>query len=318
LIDMGNRLLVVGSINIDLVAATQRIPLAGETVLASSFQTFPGGKGANQAYAAARLGAAVSMIGKVGNDSFGPALLNSLESAGVDGSAIQVVPTSSGLALITTAANGENAIVVVAGANAHVLPSDLDDYIELIRRSAIILTQLEIPMETVEHLASLAEAEKIPLVLDPAPARTLPSSLLARVTWLTPNETETCTLLRMAPQELAQSSLKVAANRLMQSGPRNVLLKLGSRGCYIAQSNGRHTLVPANPVQAVDATGAGDAFNAAFATALIEGKDPVSSASFAAAVAAISVTRHGAQPSMPARNEVDAFLADRSDLERAR
>jgi ribokinase len=318
LIDMGKRLLVVGSINIDLVAATQRIPLAGETVLASNFQTFPGGKGANQAYAAARLGAAVSMIGKVGNDNFGPALLSSLESAGVDGSAIQVVPTSSGLALITTAANGENAIVVVAGANAHVLPSDLDYYIELIRRSAILLTQLEIPLKTVEHLAAIAQAEKIPLVLDPAPARILPSSLLARVTWLTPNETETCTLLGMAPQELAQSSVKDAANRLIQSGPRNVLLKLGSRGCYIAQSNGEHTLVPANLVQSVDATGAGDAFNAAFATALIEGKDPISSASFAAAVAAISVTRHGAQPSMPARSEVDAFLADRADLERAR
>jgi len=315
---MRNRLLVVGSINIDLVAATQRIPRAGETVLASDFQTFPGGKGANQAYAAAQLGAAVSMIGKVGNDNFGPALLNSLESAGVDSSAIQVAPTSSGLALITTVANGENTIVVVAGANAHVLPSDLDRDLELIRRSAIILTQLEIQLETVEHLAALAETEKIPLVLDPAPARTLPPSLLGRVTWLTPNETETCTLLGMAPQELAQSSLKDAANRLIQSGPRNVLLKLGSRGCYIAESNRRHTLVPAIPVQAIDATGAGDAFNAAFATALIEGKDPVSSASFAAAVAAISVTRHGAQPSMPARNEVDMFLADRSDLEAAR
>jgi ribokinase len=315
---MGNKLLVVGSINIDLVAATQRMPLAGETVLASNFQTFPGGKGANQAYAAAQLGAAVCMIGKVGNDTFGPALLKSLESAGVDSSAIQVAPASSGLALITTTANGENAIVVVAGANAHVLPSDLDRYIELLRRSAIVLTQLEIPLETVEHLAALAEAEKIPLVLDPAPARTLPSSLLARVTWLTPNETETCTLLGWAPQKLTQSSLKDAANRLMQSGPRNVLLKLGSRGCYLAQSNGNHTLVPANPVQAIDATGAGDAFNAAFATALIEGKDPVSSASFAAAVAAISVTRHGAQPSMPARNEVDIFLADHSDLERTR
>jgi ribokinase len=220
--------------------------------------------------------------------------------------------------LITTAATGENAIVVVSGANSHVLPSDLDRYIELIRRSAIILTQLEIPLETVEYLAALAEAKEIPLVLDPAPARTLPSSLLARVTWLTPNETETCALLGLPPQELAQSSLKDVANRLIRSGPQNVLLKLGSRGCYIAQSNGKHTLVPANPVQAIDATGAGDAFNAAFATALTEGKDPVSSASFAAAVAAISVTRHGAQPSMPDRDEVDTFLADRSDLERAR
>ena len=315
---MGNRLLVVGSINIDLVAATHRIPLAGETVLASNFQTFPGGKGANQAYAAAQLGAAVSMIGKVGNDNFGPELLKNLESAGVEGSAIQVAPTSSGLALITTAANGENAIVVVSGANSHLLPSDLDRYIELIRRSAIILTQLEIPLETVEHLAAIAETENIPFVLDPAPARTLPSSLLARVTWLTPNETETCTLLSRAPQELAQSSLKDVANRLIQSGPQNVLLKLGSRGCYIAQSSGKHALAPANPVQAIDSTGAGDAFNAAFATALIEGKDPMSSASFAAAVAAISVTRHGAQPSMPARNEVDTFLEDRADLERTR
>src|SRR5262249_25685432 len=164
-------------------------------------------------YAAARLGASVRMIGKVGDDSFGPMLRASLASTGVDTSAIQVAPTSSGLALITTAAGGENAIVVVPGANAQLLPADLDQHPALIPQSAMILGQLEIPMATVAHLAAIAEAQQIPFLLDPAPARPLPTSLLARVTWLTPNETETCTLLGMPAQELSLDALPDVANR---------------------------------------------------------------------------------------------------------
>jgi ribokinase len=311
---MQKRLIVVGSINLDMVAGAPRIPLAGETVSATTFNTFPGGKGANQAVAAACLGAPVSMIGMLGNDNFGTQLRASLEAPGVDTKAVGEVPASSGLALITTADNGENAIVVVAGANAYLSPRDLDKHINVIRSAGIILTQLEIPLETVEHLATIAQRENIPLVLDPAPARPLPASLLACVEWLTPNETETCCLLRRSIQELPQDTLEDAARQLMQHGSRNVLLKLGTRGCYLALADGTRALLPAYSVRAVDTTGAGDAFNGAFATALLQGKTPVVSATWASAVAAISVTRHGAQPSMPTQQEVNDFLANNADL----
>jgi ribokinase len=311
---MQKRLLVVGSINLDMVAGAQRIPLAGETVSANSFNTFPGGKGANQAFAAACLGAPVSMIGMLGNDTFGTQLRASLEAPGVDTRAVGVVPASSGLALITTADNGENAIVVVGGANAYLSPRDLDKHIDVIRSAGIILTQLEIPLETVEHLAAVARRENIPLILDPAPARPLPVSLLACTEWLTPNETEACSLLGRPIQELPQDALEGAALQLMQRGSRNVLFKLGSRGCYLALADGTRALLPAYSVRAVDTTGAGDAFNGAFATALLRGKTSVASATWASAVAAISVTRRGAQPSMPTKEEVDDFLANSADL----
>src|SRR5215469_7013362 len=192
-------IVVVGSINLDLVAATKCIPIAGETVTGLSFRTFPGGKGANQAVAAARLGAAVSLIGKLGADAFGIELRNNLIVANVDTDAVGSVSTSSGVALITTDEDGQNAITVVAGANGHVSPGDLDANLDLIHNAGILLTQLEIPLETVERLTDIASAHKIPLMLDPAPARPLPPSLLERVDWLTPNETETCILTGLPP-----------------------------------------------------------------------------------------------------------------------
>jgi ribokinase len=175
---MAKPIVVVGSINLDLVGATHRIPIAGETVAGLSFQTFPGGKGANQAVAAARLGGSVSMLGKLGTDVFGAQLRESLEESKVNTDGIEVVPGSSGVALITTDTKGANAITVVAGANAHLSPADLETHIGLIRSAGILLTQLEIPLETVEYLAALAIRARIPLVLDPAPARQLPASLL--------------------------------------------------------------------------------------------------------------------------------------------
>lgn len=307
---MAKRIVVVGSINLDLVAATPRIPVAGETVAGLSFQTFPGGKGANQAVSAARLGASVSMIGKLGTDVFGARLREDLEKSNVHTDAVQAVPGSSGVALITIDADGNNAITVVAGANAHLSPADLDKNISLIRSAGILLTQLEIPLETVEHLAAIAVREQIPLMMDPAPARPLPSSLLECVTWLTPNETESCSLLGLAPQELSKEQMADTANALLERGSRNVILKLGARGCYLALSDGTRQLLPAFPVKAVDTTAAGDAFNGALAVALLNGEDPHSSAWWASAVAAVSVTRQGAQPSMPTRAEVERFLAD--------
>ena len=307
---MPKRLLVVGSINLDLVASARRIPLPGETVSGNTFNTFPGGKGANQAVAAGRLGAPVSMIGRLGNDAFGTQLRASLEAAGVDTKAVEVAPTSSGIALITTAEDGQNAIVVVPGANGELSPRELEKHLALIRDAGIILAQLEIPLETIELLATIARRENIPLMLDPAPARALPSSLMASVDWLTPNETETLTLLQRSATELSSNEVEDAAQQLLKLGSHNVLLKLGDRGCYVALASGERVLVPAYRVKPVDTTAAGDAFNGAFATALLRGSDPVASVKYAAAVAAISVTRHGAQPSMPAQAEVENFLRD--------
>jgi ribokinase len=307
---MPKRIIVVGSINLDLVAATQRIPVAGETVAGLTFRTFPGGKGANQAVAAARLGGSVSMIGRVGSDAFGVELRNNLEESNVNTEAVEIVPGSSGIALITTDVRGQNAITVVAGANGELSPAHLDAYLPLIQSAGIVLTQLEIPVETVEHLATLTADEGIPLVLDPAPARSLPRSLLKRVDWLTPNETETCVLTGQPPGELTGESTEAAANALLDRGSRNVILKLGDRGCYVALSDGTRQQLPAYLVRAVDSTAAGDAFNGAFAVALMNGQEAVESASFASAVAAISVTRHGAQTSMPTSVEADRFLDD--------
>jgi ribokinase len=308
---MPKRLLVVGSINLDLVASSKRIPLPGETVSGNTFNTFPGGKGANQAVAAGKLGAPASMIGRIGNDAFGTQLRASLEAAGVDTKAVEVVKTSSGIALITTAEDGQNAIVVVPGANGELSPRELEKHLPLIREAGIILAQLEIPLETIELLATIARRESIPLMLDPAPARALPASLLASVDWITPNETETLTLLQRSAAELTSGEhLEDAAQQLLKQGCCNVVLKLGERGCYVAQGSGERTTVPAYCVKAVDSTAAGDAFNGAFATALLRGSDPVAGVKYASAVAAISVTRHGAQPSMPTQAEVDAFLRD--------
>lgn len=307
---MAKSIVVVGSINLDLVATATRIPVAGETVAGLSFQTFPGGKGANQAVAAARLGASVSMMGKLGTDIFGAQLRASLEGSRVNTGGVEVVPGSSGVALITTDEKGENAITVVAGANARLSPADLDKHIDLLRNAGVLLTQLETPLETVEYLAAIALRERIPLILDPAPARPLPASLLKCVDWLTPNETESSFLLGRAPEELSEAGLEDAANTLLALGSRNVILKLGKRGCYVALMDGTRKLLPAYSVRAVDTTAAGDAFNGAFAVALLNGQDPLSSASWASAVAAISVTRPGAQSSMPTLVEVDRFLVE--------
>jgi ribokinase len=229
----------------------------------------------------------------------------------VDTAAIAIESTSSGIAQIITAANGENVIVVIPGANASVSPQYVEKHLALIRNAGIVLTQLETPLETVEFLASITRKEGIPLVLDPAPARPLSTSLLERVDWLTPNESETCSLLGLESQDLPENKISELAETLLQRGSRNVLLKLGQRCCFLALADGRRVSIPAYAVRAIDSTAAGDAFNGAFASALLEGHDPVRAASWASAVAAISVTRRGAQPSMPVHTEVLSFLKER-------
>lgn len=305
---MGKPIVVVGSINLDLVATAERIPLAGETLAGQQFHTFFGGKGANQAVAVARLGHEVTMVGKVGRDSFGAELLAGLAAVGVDTSAVQTVSGSSGVALIATTNKGENSIIVVAGANGNLLPEDVDRNRDLICSAGMVLTQLEIPMATVEHLVETARAAGVPLMLDPAPAQVLSPQVLSQLDWITPNESETQRLLDLDDVELDAAECQHAAEKLLAQGVRNVLLKLGRRGSFLAEANGRTSFIPAYRVEAVDTTGAGDAFNGAFAVALMRGSLPQEAAHFASAVAAISVTRKGAQISMPDADEVSRFL----------
>ena len=302
---MSKQIVVIGSINLDLVASAARIPQKGETVHGQSFQTFLGGKGANQAVAASRLGAAVTMIGKIGNDSFGLDLKRGLETAGVNTAGIRKGKGSSGVALITTDRAAHNSIVVIPGANDQLEPRDLERYRKRIEAAAVVLTQLEIPIPTIEFLATITLKSKVPLVLDPAPALQLSRKLIRAVTWLTPNETESATLLQntYSPSDIAEVS-----ERILAMGCRNVVLKLGARGVFLAGRDTEPHRIGGFKVRAVDTTAAGDAFNGAFAVALTQGKSPIESARFACAVAAISVTRKGAQPSMPRLKETNDFI----------
>jgi len=303
---MNKPIVVVGSINLDLVANAAKLPVPGETVFGRDFHTFFGGKGGNQAVAAAKLGYPVTMIGKVGEDAFGLQLIDGLRNNGVDTKGVDTVPGPSGVALITTDAKGENSIVVVPGANGHLRPSDIQQHKDILSNAGIILTQLEIPLETVAALGKFAKEHNVPLILDPAPAQFLPASILRNLRWITPNEVETYHLLHKSGSQLSESE---AGEHLLAQGVTHVLLKLGPRGALVLEDAKTRTLVPGFTVSAVDTTAAGDAFNGAFAVALLRGKSATEAARFANAVAAVSVTRRGAQPSMPTAAEVKQFLS---------
>ncbi|MFZ3217614.1 MAG: ribokinase [Candidatus Acidiferrales bacterium] len=306
---MRKPIVVVGSINLDLVASADHVPLPGETIIGSDFRTFHGGKGANQAVGVARLGYPVSMLGNVGDDSFAAPLKNGLRRAGVRVSSVRSVKGSSGVALINIGSDGQNNIVVVPGANGKLLPKDISAHASLLRKAGMLLAQLEIPLITLETLGVFAHRHNIPLMLDPAPARELPSGLLQVVTWLTPNESETRILCGLAPSEpVTPATAARCADLLRARGPKNVVIKMGAQGAYIATADGLRHMAPSFAIKAVDSTAAGDAFNAGFAVSLLSGKKPLEAARYAAAVAAISVTRKGAQPSMPTAREVARFL----------
>jgi ribokinase len=215
------------------------------------------------------------------------------------------VDEASGVALINVAAKGENCIVVAPGANALLSPSDVDAHIEIIRAAGVVLVQLEIPLETVAHLTAVCAREQVPVIMDPAPAQELSPQQLRAVSWFTPNETEA---RFYAGGDGGQNDACQRAKELIERGIRGLVLKLGARGAYVATAEGIAAHVAAFPVEAVDATAAGDAFNGAFAAGLMLGKDPVESARFASAAAAISVTRRGAQPSMASRQETQELL----------
>lgn len=302
-------IVVVGSINQDLVVAAPHIPGAGETIIGTDFQVHPGGKGANQAVAVARLGYPVHMIGRLGDDAVGAQMRAHLQQSGVGTEAIGTSEGASGVALIVVSAKGENSIVVAPGANAKLTPQDIEANLALIKQAGIVLAQLETPLDTVEALALICARADVPLMLDPAPAQQLPASVLKSVAWITPNETEAAFYAHANAADV--SAPAAIARALFVSGCRGVVLKLGSRGAYLANAEGKTEQVPAFAVHAIDSTAAGDAFNGAFAVGLMLGKSPGESAVFAAAVAAISVTRRGAQPSMPTMDEVETFMQSR-------
>jgi ribokinase len=307
-------IVVVGSINTDLVSVARRIPAAGETVIGTDFHIHPGGKGANQAMAVARLGYPVQLIGRLGNDQFGSRLRSHLESSGVDISGVATSDGTSGVAVIVVSERGENSIVVTPGANFKVTPLDVETNLESIRNAGVVLAQLEIPIETVDYLATICVREDVPLILDPAPATDLPPSIFNRIAWLTPNQSEAAFYVGGAGHRADSHSPDEIAKELFSRGSRGVALKMGERGVFLASRDISGTLIPAFKLHAVDTTAAGDAFNGGFATGLMLGKSPAESARFACAVAGISVTRYGAQPSMPSMSEVERFLNLTIDL----
>jgi ribokinase len=299
-------IVVVGSVTMDMVTLTRQIPSIGQTVIGTCFSTTPGGKGANQAVAAARLGYPVHMVGKVGDDVYGPALLENLARAGVDIASIETTAGPSGLAPIFLAETGENAIVVVPGANGTVDAAFVDRHADLIRSAGMVLCQLEIPMETISHTLALCAEAGVPVMLDPAPAATLPEELWSQIAWFTPNETEAVFYLE------TDRTPESAAKFLLFRGPKGVVLKRGAEGSFVAVAGGEAAWVSSLAVEAIDTVGAGDCFNGAFAVALLEGNHPWAAARIAAIAAAVSVTRRGAQASMPTRADIQEFLSKRN------
>jgi ribokinase len=301
--NLSKPIVVFGSINMDLVARTPMIPRAGQTLIGTAFNTTPGGKGANQAVAVARLGYPVHMIGAVGDDVFAQALLDNLRSSGVDASAVQRVSGPSGVAPIAVADSGENSIIVVPGANAKVDGGLVDRYLTLIESAGMVLCQLELPIESTLHMLEVCAGAQVPVILDPAPAADLPHFAWPLIQWCTPNETEA---ILYAGTGL---SAEQTAQKLLALGLQGVVLKRGAEGAYVATSSGEAAWIKPFPVRAIDTVAAGDCFNGAFAVALMEGNSPVQAARFASAAAALSVTRRGAQASMPSRAEANAMLA---------
>jgi ribokinase len=304
-------LVVVGSLNADFVVRVDRFPAPGETLRGHRFDVLAGGKGGNQAAAAARLGGRVAMVGQVGGDAQGAWLRTSLVAAGVDVRGVSTDDSvSSGVALITTDAAGQNEIVVVAGANGTFTPERLAPAAMLLRQASVVLLQLESPMATVERAAADARAAGATLLIDPAPAADVPNQLLGLASLVTPNESELA-VLAAAPVldgPTPEDEIDRRAQQLLARGAEAVLVKLGGRGARLMTPSQRIAW-PAFPVDVLDTTAAGDAFNGALAVALAEGAELADAIRFACAAGALSVTRAGAQPSMPTRDEVERLLA---------
>ena len=301
------RIAVIGSLNMDLVVQTPKIPEPGETIIGThDLQMIPGGKGANQAYCSARLGADVAMIGRVGNDAFGKQLVDNLNKAGVDTHhIIHDSDASTGIAMIAVEEGGQNSIVVSPGANGRVDLSDILQAETAILSADLILLQLEIPLPAVIEAAQLAKKHGVKVVLNPAPAQQLPDELLSVIDILIPNETEAALL--SGCNVGTDCGIKQAAAKLQQSVIKTIIMTRGSRGAsLIAENEIEH--FPAFPAKAIDTTGAGDAFVGSFAVAFAEGKSIKEAIRFGNAAGALASTKSGAQPSMPGRDDLDKML----------
>ena len=299
-------IVVFGSINMDLVARTPRLPNPGETLMGNSFQTIPGGKGANQAVACARLGTTTFMVGRVGGDVFGETLKAELANSRVDHSQVEIDnEVSSGVALIAVEESAENMIIVIPGANGQVNEDDLPRLGKVLDQSEILLLQLEIPLEMVVAAAKIAKEKGVRVILDPAPAQTLPGEIYSLVDIITPNETEAALLVGfpVKTQEDAARAVRV----LKERGVQQVIIKMGSQGAFTVIED-KEKFFDAFPVAAVDSVAAGDAFNGALAVALSEDKPFEAAVLWGMAGGALSVTKEGAQPAMPERNELIALL----------
>ena len=295
-------ILVVGSLNADLVVRTPRFPQPGETISGDDLQVIPGGKGANQAVAAARLGASVSMLGRVGKDNFGDFLLNNLKANHVGSQLVQRDEASTGTATIIVDSNGQNSIVLSAGANGKVSPADVESASFLHHK--LLLLQLEIPLPTVLSAAKRAKENNLRVILNPAPAKAIPDELIALADFIIPNETELSLLTSMDVNDI--SSTEKAARVLLQRGAKNVIVTLGSRGALIVNKD-TSTHVDTYKVNVVDTTAAGDAFIGGFASVL-DSSSLLDAVRYGCACGALATTKFGAQPSLPTKEDVEKFI----------
>jgi len=300
------KIVVIGSSNTDMVVRTPALPRPGETVLGGEFIMAPGGKGANQAVAAARAGGEVTFIARIGDDVFGRQSLEGLVRDGIHIEHIVEDKNSpSGVALIIVGPDGENCIAVASGSNAGLAAADVRKAKAVISSADIVLLQLESPLETVQEAAGIAAAAGVPVILNPAPARALSDDILRKVAYLTPNETEAEIMTGITL--IKSSDLAEAAGMLLAKGMKAVLITLGAKGVYVA-SREKQEVVPAFKVIPVDTTAAGDAFNGALAVALAERRPLFEAARMANAAAALATTKMGAQPSLPSRRDIDELL----------
>jgi ribokinase len=308
---MAGKVVIVGSLNMDLVACAARIPVEGETITGHTYFDEPGGKGANQAYAVARLGGRAAMLGRVGSDDFGRRMRDNLQQVGCDVTQLEAVPhCTSGIALIFVADDGHNSIIIVPGANDRLTPEDVEAAENYFLEASLVLLQLENPLPTVTAAARVARRAGARVILDPAPAppQPLPDDLLRSVDILTPNETEAAILAGLKPGRLDAAQAGEIAAKLQSRGAKTVIVKLGVQGCLLVVDE-KSLSVPAPMVKAVDTTAAGDVFNGGLAVALAEGADLPQACRFSNAAAALSVTRRGTQVATPTRAEVDTFAA---------
>ncbi len=303
-----NKLVVFGSVNADHVLQVPTFPRPGETLHGHNYQVIPGGKGANQAVAAARLNADIGFIACVGDDSFGINIRESFKVDGINIAGVKLQPNCpTGIAIIQVSESGENTICISAEANAKLTAEAIEPNLDQIREAQYLLMQLETPLDGIIKAAQVAKNGETNVILNPAPARELPDELLNCVDIITPNETEAEVLTGITVTD--DSSAQQAADALHAKGIETVMITLGAKGVWVSEQ-GKGTIVPGFRVKATDTTAAGDTFNGAFVTGLLEEMPLESAIKFAHAAAAISVTRFGAQTSIPRREEVDAFLAE--------